>query len=112
MNKIEAIIRGEKLESVKNALDIRGLGSMTVTEVKGRGAQKGLKQIWRGREYTVDMIPKIKIEIVVTKDKTDEVLDIIKENAYTGNIGDGKIFVIPVEKVIRIRTGETNEKCL
>ena len=112
MNKIEAIIRNEKLDAVKNALDAEGLGSMTVTEVKGRGEQKGLKQIWRGREYTVDLLPKIKIEIVTTRDRTEEILNIIKENAYTGNIGDGKIFVLPVEKAVRIRTGEKDGECL
>lgn len=112
MNKIEAIIRSEKLAVVKNALDLNGFGSMTVTEVKGRGQQKGIKQIWRGSEYKVDFIPKVKLEIVSCSDKTDEIVNIIKENAYSGNIGDGKIFVLPVGKVIRIRTGEIDDQAL
>ncbi|MCE8423568.1 MAG: P-II family nitrogen regulator [Candidatus Methanoperedens sp.] len=112
MNKIEAIIRSEKLEAVKNALDLKGFGSMTVTEVKGRGQQKGIKQIWRGREYKIDFIPKVKLEIISCSEKTDEIVSIIRENAYSGNIGDGKIFVLPVEKVMRIRTGECDEKAL
>ncbi len=112
MKKIEAIIRSEKLEAVKQALDMTGFGSMTVTEVKGRGQQKGIKQIWRGREYTVDFIPKVKLEIFTSSDTVDEILKIIRENAFSGNIGDGKIFVLPVEKAVRIRTGETDRKAL
>ncbi len=112
MKKIEAIIRSEKLDAVKQALDAKGFGSMTVTEVKGRGQQKGIKQIWRGREYTVDFIPKVKLEIFASSDASDEIVKIIRENAYSGNIGDGKIFVLPVEKAVRIRTGEVDRKAL
>lgn len=112
MKKIEAIIRGEKLDAVKQALDLKGFGSMTVIEVKGRGQQKGIKQIWRGREYTVDFIPKVKIEIFTSSDTADEIMGIIRDKAYSGNIGDGKIFMLPVEKAVRIRTGETDRKAL
>ncbi|NJD76101.1 MAG: P-II family nitrogen regulator [Candidatus Methanoperedens sp.] len=112
MKKIEAIIRSEKLEAVKQALDLKGFGSMTVIEVKGRGQQKGIKQIWRGREYTVDFIPKVKIEIFTSSDTADEIMKIIREKAYSGNIGDGKIFILPVEKAVRIRTGELDRKAL
>ncbi|HEY9204529.1 MAG TPA: P-II family nitrogen regulator [Candidatus Methanoperedens sp.] len=112
MKKIEAIIRSEKLEVVKQALDLKGFGSMTVTEVKGRGQQKGIKQIWRGREYTVDFIPKVKIEIFTASDTVDEIIGIIRDKAYSGNIGDGKIFVLPIEKAMRIRTGELDRKAL
>ncbi len=112
MKKIEAIIRSEKLEAVKQALDLKGFGSMTVTEVKGRGQQKGIKQIWRGREYTVDFIPKVKIEIFTSSDTADEIMGIIRDKAYSGNIGDGKIFVLPIERAVRIRTGELDRKAL
>ncbi len=112
MKKIEAIIRGEKLDAVKHALDLKGFGSMTVTEVKGRGQQKGIKQMWRGSEYTVDFIPKVKIEIFASGEAADEILKIIRDKAYSGNIGDGKIFVLPVEKAVRIRTGELDRKAL
>lgn len=112
MKKIEAIIRSEKLEAVKQALDLKGFGSMTVTEVKGRGQQKGIKQIWRGREYTVDFIPKVKIEIFTSSDTADEIMGIIRDKAYSGNIGDGKIFMFPIEKAVRIRTGELDRKAL
>ncbi len=112
MKKIEAIIRSEKLDAVKQALDQKGFGSMTVTEVKGRGQQKGIKQMWRGSEYTVDFIPKIKIEIFTSSEAADEILRIIRDKAFSGNIGDGKIFVLPVEKAVRIRTGELDRKAL
>jgi nitrogen regulatory protein P-II 1 len=108
MKKIEAIIRHNKLDDVKIALDEAGYASMTVTEVKGRGRQKGMVQQWRGREYCVDLLPKVKIEIVVPDDHLAKVLDIIKTSAATDNIGDGKIFVIPIESAMRIRTGETD----
>jgi nitrogen regulatory protein P-II 1 len=106
MKKIEAIIRPTKVEDVKNALEKAGFISLTITEVKGRGQQKGIKQIWRGSEYTVDILPKVKVELTVQDEKADEVVNVIQESARTGNFGDGKIFVIPVEKIIRIRTGE------
>jgi nitrogen regulatory protein P-II 1 len=112
MRMIQAIIRPTKIEDVKRALDDAGYPSLTSVEVKGRGRQKGIKQMWRGEEYTVDMIPKVKIEVVVPTEKEDEVVEIIRKSAYTGNIGDGKIFVLPVEKTIRIRTGEVDGKAL
>ncbi len=112
MKMIQAIIRPAKIEDVKRALDDAGYTSLTSLEVKGRGRQKGITQIWRGEEYKVDMLPKVKLEVVVPTDKEDEVVEIIRKSAYTGSIGDGKIFVLPVEKVIRIRTGETDGKAL
>lgn len=112
MIKVEAIIRPAKVEDVKNALDKAGYVSLTITEVKGRGQQKGIKQVWRGREYVVDILPKVKVELVVNDEKADEVVGIIQQSAYTGNFGDGKIFVIPVQKVVRIRTGESGADAL
>ncbi len=112
MKKIEAIIRPTKLDEVKNALEKAGYPSLTVTEVKGRGLQKGITQQWRGREYVVDMLPKIKIEIVAPAEKIDDLMGILRESAATGNIGDGKVFVLPVEKVMRIRTGEMDGEAL
>jgi len=109
---IQAIIRPSKVEDVKNTLDEAGYTSLTSIEVKGRGRQKGITQMWRGEEYKVDMLPKVKVELVVPDEKEEEVIEMIKKAAYTGNIGDGKIFVLPVEKTIRIRTGETNGKAL
>ena len=112
MRKIEAIIRPMKLEDVKNALSDAGFVSITVTEVKGRGQQKGLVQQWRGREYCVDLLPKTRIEIVLLEQDVDRVIEIIQGAAATGNIGDGKIFVSPIETAMRIRTGETNKDAL
>ena len=112
MKMIQAIIRPSKVEDVKNALVEAGYVSLTSIEVKGRGRQKGITQMWRGEEYKVDMLPKVKVEIVVSDEKVDEAVELIRKAAYTGNIGDGKIFVLPVEKTIRIRTGETNGKAL
>ncbi len=112
MRKIEAIIRPMKLEDVKTALSDAGFVSITVTEVKGRGQQKGLVQQWRGREYCVDLLPKTRVEIVLLEQDVDRVIEIIQGAAATGNIGDGKIFVIPVEAAMRIRTGETNKDAL
>jgi nitrogen regulatory protein P-II 1 len=112
MKMIQVIVRPSKVEDVKNALDQAGYASLTSIEVKGRGRQKGITQMWRGEEYKVDMLPKVKIEIVVPDEKQDEVIELIRNAAYTGSIGDGKIFVLPVEKTIRIRTGETNGKAL
>jgi len=109
---IQVIIRPSKVEDVKNALDQAGYVSLTSIEVKGRGRQKGITQMWRGEEYKVDMLPKVKVEIVVPDEKQDEVVELIRKAAYTGSIGDGKIFVLPVEKTIRIRTGETDGKAL
>ncbi|MFZ2472818.1 MAG: P-II family nitrogen regulator [Methanothrix sp.] len=112
MKMIQAIIRPSKVEDVKNALDKAGYVSLTSLEVKGRGRQKGMTQTWRGEEYKVDMLPKVKVEIVVPDEKVDEAVELIRKAAHTGNIGDGKIFVLPVEKTIRIRTGETDGKAL
>ncbi len=106
MRKIEAIIKPFKLDEVKEALHAIGIQGMTVTEVKGFGRQKGHTELYRGAEYVVDFLPKIKIEICVTEDMTDKTVQAIVEAANTGRIGDGKIFVLPVEEAIRIRTGE------
>jgi nitrogen regulatory protein P-II 1 len=106
MRKIEAIIKPFKLDDVKEALNEIGIQGMTLTEVKGYGRQKGHREIYRGAEYVVDFIPKLKIEIVIEANRVDEVLDAIAKAANTGKIGDGKIFVLPVETVIRVRTGE------
>jgi nitrogen regulatory protein PII len=106
MKKIMAIIRPNKLQVVKEALDDMGIPSMTVTEVKGRGKQKGVIEIYRDREYCIDLLPKLEINIVVSDDEVDAIVDTIAKAARTGEIGDGKIFVMPVEEVVRIRTGE------
>ena len=112
MKKIEAIIKPFKLEDVKDAVLELGVTGMTITEVKGFGRQKGHKEIYRGAEYVVDFLPKMKIEVVVASDMVPRVIETIKEQAYTGEIGDGKIFILPVEKAIRIRTGEEDEDVL
>jgi nitrogen regulatory protein P-II 1 len=112
MYKIEAIIKTTKLHEVKDSLEEAGFVSLTVTEVKGRGEQKGMMQQWRGRKYCVDLLPKTKIEIVLPEDKVDEAVDRILKTASTGEIGDGKIFIYPVKSVIRIRTGERDEDAL
>ena len=106
MKKIEAIIKPFKLDDVKDALNGIGITGMTVSEVKGYGRQKGHTEIYRGAEYIVDFIPKMKIEIVVAADLVGQVVDTIRNAANTGKIGDGKIFVLPVERVVRVRTGE------
>ena len=106
MKKIDAIVKPFKLDEVKEALHGIGIQGMTVTEVKGFGRQKGHTELYRGAEYVVDFLPKIKIEIVVGDDLADQVLEAVSSAANTGRIGDGKIFVQPVEEVIRIRTGE------
>ena len=107
MKKIEAIIKPFKLDEVKDGLGKLGIAGMTVTEIKGFGRQKGHREIYRGAEYQVDFVPKIKIDIVVQADMVEQVISTITASACTGQIGDGKIFVLPVEKVVRIRTGET-----
>jgi nitrogen regulatory protein P-II 1 len=112
MKMIQAIIRPSKMEEVKEILEKAGYASLTSIEVKGRGRQKGITQMWRGEEYKVDMLPKVKVELVVPDEKEDEVIELIRKAAHTGNIGDGKIFVLPVEKTVRIRTGETDGKAL
>ncbi|MRI84274.1 MAG: transcriptional regulator [Nitratiruptor sp.] len=112
MKKIEAIIKPFKLEDVKEALSEAGITGMTVSEVKGYGRQQGHSELYRGAEYVVDFLPKVKVEVVVKDEDVDMVTQKIVEAARTGKIGDGKIFVSDVEKVIRIRTGETDEEAL
>ena len=112
MKKIEAIIQPFKLEPVKEALHALSVQGMTVTEVKGFGRQKGIREVYRGMEYQVDFLPKVKIEIVAPDDKVQVILDAIVDKARTGRVGDGKIFVYPVTEVIRIRTGETGENAV
>lgn len=112
MKKIEAIIRAEKFEDVKRALEAKGFYGMTVTDVRGRGRQKGMQLQFRGRTMEVDLLPKVKIELVVADENVDEVIELISNFARTGNVGDGKIFVIPVENAVRIRTGERGDKAL
>ena len=112
MKKIEAIIQPFRLEPVKEALHSINVEGMTITEVKGFGRQKGLREVYRGMEYQVDFLPKVKIEIVASDDKVKLILDTIVEKARTGRIGDGKIFVYPVAEVIRIRTGETGDEAV
>jgi nitrogen regulatory protein P-II 1 len=112
MKKIEAIIREERLEAVKKALEEKSYLGMTVSEVSGRGKQKGISLQWRVGEYRVDLLPKLKIELVVLDEDVDPVVDAIMMNARTGDTGDGKIFILPVETVIRVRTGDTNEAAI
>jgi nitrogen regulatory protein P-II 1 len=109
MQKIEAVIKPFKLEEVKEALTGIGVAGMTVSEVKGFGRQKGHTEIYRGSEYTIDFVPKIKLEIVVSDDILERAIKTIQETAKTGKIGDGKIFVWAIDKVVRIRTAEVNE---
>jgi nitrogen regulatory protein PII len=112
MKKVEAIIKPFKLDEVREALSEVGIAGLTVTEVKGFGRQKGHTELYRGAEYVVDFLPKIKIEIVVATESVDAAIDAIVKAARTGKIGDGKIFVTSVEQVVRIRTGETNEAAI
>lgn len=112
MKKVEAIIKPFKLDEVKESLSEIGVHGMTVTEVKGFGRTGGKKEVYRGSAYVVDFVPKVKIEIVVTDDAVRQVVSTIAEAARTGRIGDGKIFVSPMEDVIRIRTGETGEDAI
>ena len=112
MKKIEAVIRHFKLEEVKDALTEIGVQGMTVSEVRGFGRQKGHKEQYRGTEYTVDFLPKEKMEVVVGDEDVDRVIDAIQRTARTGQIGDGKIFVMSLEDMIRIRTGESGESAL
>ncbi len=109
MKKIEAIIQPFKFDEVKEALTTSGVEGMTITEVKGFGRQKGHKEIYRGSEYTVDVLPKVKIEIVAPDEKVESIVKIVLETAKTGKIGDGKVFVLPVSEAYRIRTDESNE---
>lgn len=112
MKKVEAIIRPHQLDNVQEALSDAGFAGLSVTEVRGYGRQKGHKEIYRGSEYNVDFVPKIKIEIVALDSMVEKAIEIITEAAKTGQVGDGKIFVIPVEEAIRIRTGEAGEAAL
>ncbi|MEN8807524.1 MAG: P-II family nitrogen regulator [Desulfobacterales bacterium] len=112
MKKIEAIIKPFKLDDVKEALNEIGIQGMTISEVKGYGRQKGHKEIYRGAEYIVDFIPKVKIEIVVEAERAENIVEKIREAANTGKIGDGKIFVSPIEEAIRVRTGETGKDAI
>ena len=112
MKKIEAIIREEKLNDVKQALEEKSYWGMTVSQVSGRGKQKGIPIQWRAGEYRVDLLPKLKIELVVLEEDVPSVLDAIVANARTGETGDGKIFVLPVETVVRVRTGDRNENAI
>jgi nitrogen regulatory protein P-II 1 len=112
MKKIEAIIKPFKLDEVCEALNEIGIAGLTITEVKGFGRQKGHTELYRGAEYVVDFLPKIKIEIVAEEKLVDNIVDIIVNTARTGKIGDGKIFVTAVEQVVRIRTGETDEAAI
>ena len=112
MKKIEAIIKPFKLEDVKDALTEAGITGMTVTDVKGYGRQQGHSELYRGAEYIVDFLAKTKIELIVNDEETDNVVKLISESAKTGKIGDGKIFVMPVDDVVRIRTGETGNEAV
>jgi len=112
VKKIEAVIKPFKLEDVKDALTEAGITGMTVSDVKGYGRQQGHSELYRGAEYVVDFLPKIKIELIVAEDSVDSTIDIIINAAKTGKIGDGKIFVSPIEKTIRIRTGEEDEDAI
>lgn len=112
MKKIEAIVRHFKLEEVKGALTAAGVHGMTVTEVRGFGRQKGHKEHYRGAEYTVDFVPKVKIEVVVSDDQRNAAIDAILNSARTGNIGDGKIFITDLQETLRIRTGEAGEAAI
>ena len=112
MKKIEAIIKPFKLDDVREALSNIGVTGMTATEVKGFGRQKGHTELYRGAEYVVDFLPKLRLDIVVGDDKVDACIDAITQAARTGKIGDGKIFVTPVEKIVRIRTGEQDDDAI
>ena len=112
MKKIEAIIQPFKLEEVKEALKTIGVDGMTITEVRGHGRQKGHKEVYRGQEYTVDLLPKVKVELVVLASRADEIVATIAKAARSGKIGDGKIFVLPVEEAVRIRNDDHGEAAL
>jgi nitrogen regulatory protein P-II 1 len=112
MKKIEAIIKPFKLDEVKEALNNVGVRGLTVTEVKGYGRQKGHTELYRGAEYVVDFLPKVKVEVVVSDRDVEKVVEAIVQSARTGKIGDGKIFIYPLEEVIRIRTGERGEEAV
>ena len=112
MKLVTAIIKPFKVEEVRSSLDKIGVSGMTMTEVKGFGRQKGHTELYRGAEYTIDFLPKIKIDIAISDDLVEQVKNAIVDAASSGKIGDGKIFITPIEEVVRIRTGETNEEAL
>jgi nitrogen regulatory protein P-II 1 len=112
MKKVEAIIKPFKLDDVKDGLSALGIKGLTVTEVKGFGRQRGHREVYRGAEYQVDFVSKIKIEVIMDEDMVAEATKSIREKAWTGDIGDGKIFILPVEEAIRIRTGETGKEAI
>lgn len=112
MKKIEAVIKPFKLDEVREALSEMGVQGMTVSEVKGFGRQKGHTELYRGAEYTVDFLPKVKVEAVVSDENVGQTIEAIQKAAHSGKIGDGKIFVIPIDEAVRIRTGETGEDVL
>jgi len=112
MKKIEAVIKPFKLDEVKDALTEIGITGMTISEVKGFGRQKGHTKLYRGAEYVVDFIPKIKLEVIVPDESVEKVVEVIVNSAKTGRIGDGKIFILPVEDAVRIRTGERGQEAL
>jgi len=112
MKKIEAVIKPFRLDEVKDALNRLGVSGMTISEVKGFGRQRGHKEVYRGTEYQVDFVPKVKIEIVVATEMVDKVVATIAENANTQKVGDGKIFVLPLEQAVRIRTGESGKDAI
>jgi nitrogen regulatory protein P-II 1 len=112
MKKIEAIIKPFKLEDVKDSLSQIGISGMTISEVKGYGRQQGHSELYRGSEYVVDFLPKIKIDLIVDESNVDEIIDIITNSSKTGKIGDGKIFVSDIKQIIRIRTGEQDEEAI
>jgi nitrogen regulatory protein P-II 1 len=112
MRKIEAIIKPFKLDDVKEAVEAVGIQGITITEVKGCGRQKGHSEVYRGAEYVVDFLPKVKLEVIVSEERVPEVVEAIQKAAHTGRIGDGKIFITPIEDIIRIRTGETGDAAI
>ena len=112
MKKIEAIIRPEKLETMRSALEAVGYAGLMITEIEGHGKQKGITQQWRGKKYRVELLPKAKIEIIVHDKDVDKIMESIAKSAITGKIGDGKIFVYPVDDAMRIRTGERGDKAI
>lgn len=112
MRKIEAVIRPEKLDNVRKALEKIGYSGLMISEIEGHGKQKGIVQQWRGEKYRIELLPKIKIEIVARDSEVENIVQIIKESAWTGEIGDGKIFIYEIKDAIRIRTGERGEKAI
>ncbi|HHV61625.1 MAG TPA: P-II family nitrogen regulator [Firmicutes bacterium] len=112
MKKIEAIIRPSKLEEVMDALENAGIVGMTVTDVRGCGKQKGYVEVYRGIPHKINLLPKIKIEMVISDDRVEKVIDAVVKAAYTGNVGDGKVFVYPLEECVRVRTGERGEDAI